>query len=286
MKIIINDYVKRKSYDGDICFRVEDIIEEDGEKIACLKGINVRLVADSPLDDLENVNPHELLEERHEHIFLNRKMLKRIKSSRNSRKLFRRPGEDSIARGYYELPGSVLHLDGDQEYLKKCLNAYNMLDVPAKGFHVKEKDLPKKSIGYILEYAPDIVVLTGHDAFKKNAKDYSKLDNYKASKSFIEAIRKIRQIEANRDDLVIIAGACQSYYEAIIEAGANFASSPKRILIHAFDPVYVAEKIAYTSIYDQVNIEEAVENTITGKDGMGGVDTRGHFRLGFPKFEY
>ncbi len=27
------------------------------------------------------------------------------------------------------------------------------------------------------------------------------------------------------------AGACQSYFEALISAGANFASSPARILI-------------------------------------------------------
>lgn len=34
--------------------------------------------------------------------------------------------------------------------------------------------------------------------------------------------------------LVIFAGACQSYFEAIISAGANFASSPARILIDFF----------------------------------------------------
>ncbi len=33
------------------------------------------------------------------------------------------------------------------------------------------------------------------------------------------------------DELVIFAGACQSHYEEIIKAGANFASSPHRILM-------------------------------------------------------
>ena len=43
------------------------------------------------------------------------------------------------------------------------------------------------------------------------------------------------------------AGACQSHFEALIRAGANFASSPSRINIHALDPVYVVGKISFTS---------------------------------------
>jgi len=112
------------------------------------------------------------------------------------------------------------------------------------------------------------------------------ISNYRTSEYFVQAVKKARMLEANRDDLVIIAGACQSFYEALIESGANFASSPKRIMIHAFDPVYLAEKIAYTPICERVALEEAVKNTITGRDGMGGVDTLGQFRLGYPKSAY
>ena len=88
------------------------------------------------------------------------------------------------------------------------------------------------------------------------------------------------------DDLVILAGACQSHYEAILDAGANFASSPKRVLIHAFDPVFVAEKIAYTSIHELVLLQDIIESTITGFDGVGGFETSGKHRLGVPKFVY
>ena len=31
-----------------------------------------------------------------------------------------------------------------------------------------------------------------------------------------------------KKELAIFAGACQSYYEAIMAAGANFASSPRK----------------------------------------------------------
>ncbi len=46
-----------------------------------------------------------------------------------------------------------------------------------------------------------------------------------------------------KKNTVIFAGACQSYFEAIISAGANFASSPARILIDFLDPIMVAEKL-------------------------------------------
>ncbi|KUO52867.1 MAG: hypothetical protein APF76_14675 [Desulfitibacter sp. BRH_c19] len=283
-RIKVNDYVKRKSYGGDIKFKVIYLSMEEGKTICSLKGMNVRLLADSKIEDLELLKPEEILEERHQNIVLNRQVLKKIDQDRSKRANFVR--NNGVMQYYYEIPGKVLHLDGDEDYLQKCINAYNMLEVPVVGMHVPEKDLPKKSIDLIKTYSPDIVVLTGHDALRKNIKDYDEVTNYKTSKYFVEAVRKIRSIEPSRDALVIIAGACQSFYEAIVEAGANFATSPKRILVHAFDPVYIAEKIAYTSIYQKVDIEEAVDNTITGKDGIGGVDTWGHYRVGFPKSNY
>jgi len=86
--------------------------------------------------------------------------------------------------------------------------------------------------------------------------------------------------------LVIFAGACQSYFEAILAAGANFASSPTRIFIHAYDPVFIAEKVAFTPISKTVDINDAITASVTGHDGVGGVETRGKFRLGMPKSPY
>ncbi|MFH4155732.1 sporulation peptidase YabG, partial [Acinetobacter baumannii] len=77
------------------------------------------------------------------------------------------------------------------------------------------------------------------------------------------------------DQLVIFAGACQSHFEALIRAGANFASSPSRINIHALDPVYVVGKISFTSFMERVNVWDVVRNTITGEKGLGGIETRG-----------
>ena len=88
------------------------------------------------------------------------------------------------------------------------------------------------------------------------------------------------------DSLVIFAGACQSLYSELLKAGANFASSPKRALIHALDPVRVCQKIAFTSIEKVVDPEVVIENTITGMEGIGGIQTRGKYREGKPQDYY
>lgn len=86
--------------------------------------------------------------------------------------------------------------------------------------------------------------------------------------------------------MIIFAGACQSHYEALIRAGANFASSPRRVLIHAYDPVFIAEKVAFTPFNQMVPIKEALNDTVTGVDGVGGIETRGRLRIGYPKSPY
>ena len=52
----IGDVVARKSYNKDIIFKIEAFsIDENNKKIAILKGIAFRIVADAYLDDLEIV---------------------------------------------------------------------------------------------------------------------------------------------------------------------------------------------------------------------------------------
>ena len=59
-----------------------------------------------------------------------------------------------------------------------------------------------------------------------------------------------------------------------------------RIFIHAYDPVFIAEKVAYTPINKTLDINEAITATVTGIEGVGGIETRGKFRLGLPKTPY
>ena len=275
MKIKSGDYVVRKSYDRDIIFKVKQIFQdENGGLSAVLKGVAIRLLADAPLMDLEQLNAEEKArlmagEEDNaiEELLLRRKADKQWRGDENS---------------FFDFPGKVLHLDGDREYLNKCIEVYDKFKIPNAGLAIAEKDQPDAVSYYLEKYRPGILVITGHDSLLKGAKDYSNLDNYRSSGYFAEAVKNARRYQPDRDSLVIFAGACQSCYEALIGAGANFASSPRRVFIHIFDPVLIIEKIAYTSIKEVVTADEVVGGTVTGSDGIGGIETRGQFRLGYP----
>ena len=72
--------------------------------------------------------------------------------------------------------------------------------------------------------------------------------------NFIKAVKVARNYEFSHEKLVIIAGACQSNYEELIKAGANFASSPGRINIHALDPAIIATTLALTERNKEINL--------------------------------
>src|SRR5690625_3319817 len=183
---------------------------------------------------------------------------------------------------YFRLPIKVLHLDGDQTYLKKCIDLYRRLDLQVHGVHLNEKDMPLHIEELIKKIQPEMIVITGHDSYSRNKGEKQDLKAYRNSTYFLETVRKARQVVPNLDQLIIFAGACQSYFESLIRAGANFASSPARINIHALDPVYIVAKIAYTSFVEKVNVFEVTRNTLTGKNGLGGIETRGLLRIGMP----
>lgn len=293
--IQVGDLVGRISHGSDVLFKVTELKTNGDEARALLRGVDVRLFADAPVNDLVKKSPSEISKMRQEYIKKNSDCMRRIFERRveDKSRVFLR-GRETVAnltRGseepdHFELPGTVLHLDGDKDYLELCKATYNQLSITVYGFPVDEEKQPEKVIGYLKEYKPDILVLTGHDGLTKNKPDFADINSYRNSRFFVEAVKKAREYEPGRDDLIIFAGACQSHYEALIMAGANFASSPQRILIHAFDPVFIVEKLAYGSIYDTISVQDIIKNTITGMDGVGGIETRGCLRLGFPKSPY
>lgn len=102
----------------------------------------------------------------------------------------------------------------------------------------------------------------------KSGRNYEDINNYRNSRYFAQTVRNIRKNSKNKN-LVIFAGACQSYYEALIAEGANFASSPARILIDFIDPLVVAEKIATTDSTKFLTIHD-IENDL--RDGERGIN--------------
>ncbi len=261
------DCVVRKSYGRDVVFRVQELTANQ----AVLRGIQYRLLADSPIDDLEAVA------EPAEEDVRGATLLARNRSYFASMK--------RTEHHYFEVPGTILHLDGDLTYLKKSMRLYNELHIPAEGYHLREPDMAAALTMLLPKVRPDIIVITGHDGILKHRFDGDRQNilNYKHSKHFVQAVGVARQFEKNRDAMTVIAGACQSHFEALLQAGANFASSPSRILIHALDPVYIACKSAYTSVKDTVNPYDVISHTVSGLHGLGGIETKGNFRIGLPR---
>jgi len=283
----IGDVVVRKSYGRDVTFKIIDINNTGGVNIYSLRGIKLRILADAPEDDLD-LAPENFSSES-EQLFTRQvnSSIKKILLDRNGmKKMYRSTKAVDSKELAFGRPGKILHVDGDADYMDACLKVYKQLKLNVVGRVILEKDQPVKTIGLVKKIKPDIVVITGHDSILKDTKDYVDLNNYKNSKYYVDTVTELRNYESNYDDLVIFAGACQSCYEAILDAGANFASSPSRVLIHCLDPVFICEKIAYSNIEKVVSIQEALENTITGTKGIGGLQTRGKYREGFPKSSY
>nr|WP_018663646.1 sporulation peptidase YabG [Heyndrickxia acidiproducens] len=285
MDVEINSIVGRKSYHCDILFRVIDIREHGNQKIAILYGEEYRLIADAPFQDLVKVGREERskilqgfrsLEEQSFELF--KQDIQLLKEKRE----YEATNGYNESLSYFQLPGKVLHIDGDPNYLKKCLSLYEKIGVTVYGAHCYEKEMPYK-IGPLLEkYQPNILVVTGHDAYLKSVGKKTDLSAYRHSKSFVKTVMEARKKVPSLDQLVIFAGACQSHFESLIQAGANFASSPLRVNIHALDPVYIVAKICYTSFMEQVNVWDVIRNTLTGQKGLGGIETKGVLRTGMP----
>lgn len=258
MKIEKGVFVSRNSYNNDTIFKVINI----KNNTVYLKGVEVRLIADANIEDLkieENITNDDVLDE----IDIRDKLLVR--------------GE------YFYLPAKVLHIDADEDYLARCLKFYKRNGIMAIGKKINEKNIYEQLPLLLKEYKPDIVIITGHDAFYKKKGDINDLNNYKNSGYFVKAVKAARNFEKSHEKLVIIAGACQSDYEELIKAGANFASSPKRVNIHALDPAIIASTVSLTERNKEIDLKKLLEKTKYKEDGMGGIICNGLMYVGYPR---
>ena len=172
MNYKIGDLVTRISYKHDILFRIVDINSD----IIYLKGVDLRLFADAPVKDLmkssvTKSSDFEIIKEN----------VSKLRLDRST---------------YFYIPGSVLHIDGDEEYLERCMNFYKEMNIKANGICLNEIDMSSKIVSLLDEYNPDIVVITGHDAY------YSKKDDeYQNTDNFILCVKEARKYEKSQDKL-------------------------------------------------------------------------------------
>ena len=60
--------------------------------------------------------------------------------------LFRELNRDE----YFYLPGKVLHIDADKEYLDRCMKFYKNMNVLSYGIVMKEKDVSSNIERYLI----------------------------------------------------------------------------------------------------------------------------------------
>ena len=251
--ISIGDIVSRNKYNNDLLFKVINI----KDNIYYLSGINIRLYASTNIDDLRletdyRINDEEIIDD----------ILIKPLDYRDD---------------YFYIPGKILHIDADEDYLKRCLKFYKKMGLKAYGILEVEDNLSNNIIKYLEDIKPDIVVITGNDVYFKEK------DTYQNSDNFEKAIEIARNYEKSYEKLKIIAGACQSNFELLIKSGANFASSPKRVNIHALDPAIVASIIALTENTKELDLLETLNKTKCGPKGIGGIRCYGSMFVGYPK---
>jgi spore coat assembly protein len=250
---MLGDYVTQIDDKTHIIY---EVTKEDSET-AEIKGINYRIVKIVPLSSLTKADIKDIKNE----------------NERSSKYYYKIVNSKTRMEKRYIL-GTILHIDGDNTYLSKCLELYEALGIFAYGVRIDEDKMKIEIEKILKQITPDIIVITGHDSY--NNKGLSDLENYKNTIHFMETIKVIKRCNNNS---CIIAGACQSNFEALMASGASFASSPKRINIHTFDPAVVAVKVATTSFVKIVDFDGIIKFIEEGRKAFGGVETFGKMRM-------
>lgn len=260
----IGDYVTRTSHNHDMVFKIKEINSD----VAILEGVNIRLIADADILDLK------ICEDQFDDITKeDRTMLDNMQNFIDLKRDL-----------YFYLPGRVLHIDADKGYLNRCMKFYKDMNIVSFGVVMPENNIHAKIKEHLEKIRPDVLVITGHDAYyETDDEDYQDISKYKNSKNFVKAVKAAREYEKDHEKLIIIAGACQSDYEELIKAGSNFASSPRRINIHALDPAIIASSVCLSEKSEPIDLMKILSRTKYGKDGIGGIITNGTMYVGYPR---
>lgn len=107
------DIVGRKSYQSDILFQVKEFFKgEGGREFALLKGLDLRLIADAPLEDLEIKSPFEIFT--YKQCWINQKV-----SLFHNFRAWQERGEEK-ERGFFFFPGRSFTSTGTRTTFEKA----------------------------------------------------------------------------------------------------------------------------------------------------------------------
>lgn len=160
------DMVSRYSYKNDIMFYVKKIYKsENQQRIAILKGFDIRIEADAPIEDLKLVTKEE--KDKYEN-----NIWKRINAHTVEKTINR--------RREIVYTGKILHLDGDRKYSDKSNMYYKKMGLNAVVKNIAENRQSQAVYRLLNIYKPDILVITGHDGIIK----YRKMFDIKMRKCY------------------------------------------------------------------------------------------------------
>jgi len=143
------DIVSRHSYNHDIIFLVKKIIKLNNKKeVAILKGIDVRILCDAPLEDLKTVSKEEQKNREKE---LEERIINKIKREA----IYKESRRKEVI-----YTGRILHLDGDKRYSEKSTMYYKKMGLNATVKNIPENKQPKVVYRLLQIYSPDILVIT------------------------------------------------------------------------------------------------------------------------------
>lgn len=253
MELKVFDYVREK--DSSFIYIITNIIDTT----CYIKGLTIRLLKETNINNLIKVSSDDINKEL---------QFEQYKINKFKKTIFNRSNK--------LLYGTILHIDGDSDYLESCMSLYKEMGLFANGICIKENDIKNHIENLLLELTPDIIVITGHDLY--NGSDKKNISNYQNTPHFIDALRIIRK-HFNQENVIVIIGACGSHFEALIGAGANFSSSPARINIHTYDPAIIAIKAATTSINQTIDFEQTLKFIENKHEAFGGIETKGKMKI-------
>lgn len=106
------DIVVRKSYNKDIIFKIIGFSkDENNKKVAVLKGVAFRLIADAYLDDLELVEAKDmrgvLIDKNVQNL-----LYRSVVDARERQSFYRGVPKLQSSSNVYGIPGKVLQIDG------------------------------------------------------------------------------------------------------------------------------------------------------------------------------
>ena len=244
----MDEYVIWNKEKNKIVYR----ILEKKENEVVLVGLNYRKIVLAKVSELEGAETYFVAEEY------------------NKREMYEKYIERNLLKN--KKTGTILHFDSDFNYLTKCVELYSKVGIYCYPVLCDEEDISVKID--TINFIPDIVVVTGHDFY--NSGDPKDITSYTNSVYFVDAVKKIKKRYPNA---VVIAGACQSNFEALVANGADFASSPKRKNVHIYDPAVIAIAVGTTSFRKVVDFNK-LEKYIEGfKESYSGLETYGKMRI-------